>query len=181
MLNNYSGEAIRNEDQAAFAEVVRAQIPEKDQARTLAQAASRLAWAGDGYEKVTAYMDRINASPAEREACVEQTAETQIQILAQNQKITRETIDSMREWAAAQAPAATDRVTGKALANATYRMEFAEAAELAVEYHDASGNDEVLAGFLEGGTVFQNKEKARELAAKISDEKRRNEFLQRFQ
>jgi hypothetical protein len=182
VLTSYSGSVIKDEDQAAFADLVRSQIPEKDQAKTLAQRASQLAW-GDGYDKVTAYMDRIKASPAERAAVAEQTAETKIQMLSQNQKITRETIDSLREWTTAQAPAATDSATGKALANATRngkKMDYAEAADLAVQYHATSGNDDVLVKFLDGSDLRNNKEKAGELAALISDEKRRDRILKKL-
>jgi hypothetical protein len=56
-------------------------------------------------------------------------------------------------------------------------MEFSEAAELAVQYNDASGNDDVLSTFLDRGPARQNKEQARLLAEKISDPKRREEIL----
>jgi hypothetical protein len=61
------------------------------------------------------------------------------------------------------------------------KLDFSEAAELAVQYHDASDNDDVLLSFLNGWGARQNKEQARILAGKISDAKRREEILQNLQ
>ena len=61
-----------------------------------------------------------------------------------------------------------------------HKTDFTESAELAVQYHDASGNDDVLASFLGGMSARNNKEQARALAEKISDEKRREEILKKL-
>ena len=94
----------------------------------------------------------------------------------------REDFETVRTWAAAEAPGSVDRVTGKLLAQAVVQgreMPFAEAADLALEYHEAADNDDVLAEFLGSRAVRQdgNRERARELAGQISDEKRREEIL----
>jgi hypothetical protein len=181
-LMQYSSHQLKEEDQLSFAILVRDQVPEKDQARTLGQLASRMV-GKDGYAKVTEYLDRIQATPAERTACVEQAADSKIQSISYQKKVTREELDSMREWVTAQAPEKTGSVTGKALANASHqgrKMEFSEAAELAVQYHDTSGNDEVLSSFLDSWQARQNKEQARVLAGKISDGKRREEILEQL-
>lgn len=182
-LSRFSFQPLKEEDQLAFAKLVRDQVSENDQAQTLAQQAARLA-GKDGFSKVTEFLDRIQATPAERSACVEQAAESSIRSISHRNKITREDLDTMREWVTAQAPESTGSVTGKALANAlqgSHKMEFSEAAELAVQYHDASGNNDVLSSFLEGWPARQNKEQARILAGKISDPKRREEILKNLQ
>ena len=56
-------------------------------------------------------------------------------------------------------------------------MDFGEASELALHYQAASGNDDVLTSFLDGWPARQNKDQARVLAGKITDEKRREEIL----
>ena len=89
----------------------------------------------------------------------------------------------MREWVTTQAPESTGNVTGKALANAIQngrKIEFSEAAELAVEYNSAANNDDVLSSFLDSYGSRQNKEQARVLAEKISDPKRREEILKKL-
>jgi hypothetical protein len=181
-LSQFSRQPLEEKDQLAFANLVRNQVPEKEQTRTLAQQASRLV-SDEGYSKVTGFLDRIQATPAERTATVEQAAENRIQSISFQKKVTREDLDSMREWVTAQAPEKTGAVTGKALADASQngrKMEFSEAAGLAVQYHDASGNDEVLSAFLDGWPARQNKEQARLLAEKISDVKRREEILKKL-
>jgi hypothetical protein len=162
--------------------MVRDQVPAKEQAETLAQQASRLV-GDEGYAKVTGFMDRIAATPAERVACVEQAAESRIRSISYQKKVTREDLDTLREWAKTQAPDSTDRVTGKALVTSIQgggKMDFAEASELAVHYHEASGNDDVLASFLDGHAARSNKDQARVLAGKITDAERREEILKEF-
>ncbi len=52
---------------------------------------------------------------------------------------------------------------------------------LAVELMESTGNDEVLAGFLEIAAFDEpNKPLGRELATKVQDEKRRLAILDRF-
>jgi hypothetical protein len=175
--------SLKDEDQAAFGKLVRDQIPEKDQARTLGLKASSLVSNEGSYSKVTEFLDRIQATPAERTACVEQAAKSRLQNISWQKKITREDLDAMREWVTAQAPESTATATGKALANAVLnsrKMEFSEAADIAVEYNTATGNDDVLSSFLESVAVRQDKEQARVLAEKISDPKRREEILKKL-
>ena len=182
-LNTFSSQLPKKEDQFAFAELVRNHLPEKQQIQTLGQQASRLISSG-GYPKVTEYFDRIQATPAERAACAEQAVESKIQWDSSQKKISREDLDAMREWVTTQVPEKTGTITGKLLAYASHnrlKMEFSEAAELAVHYNDASGNDDVLFTFLDGRPAQQNKEQARLLAAKISDEKRRTDILKKLE
>ena len=183
VLAGISYQPLKDEEQLAFATLVREQVSKENQAWCLAEQASRLVGKKD-YAKATEFLDRIQATPAERSASVEKAAESSIQTIFHQSKITREDIDTMREWVTAQAPESTGRVTGRALAYAlqgSHKLEFSEAAELAAQYHDASDNDDVLYSFLNGWGVHQNKEQARILAGKISDAKRREEILQNLQ
>ena len=183
VLRNNTGNGVQEKDQLAFANLVREQLPEKDQAQTLAQQASQRGWGSEGYTEVTEYMDRIEATPAERAVCVEQVAESKIQQISQNKKIAREDIESLRDWATTQSPATLDKVTGAALVTAiqaNQKMEFSEAAELATQYQQASGNDEVIIHFLSSGSAYDHKEEAIALAAKITDPKQREEVLSCF-
>jgi hypothetical protein len=178
-----SSQPLKEEDQIAFAELVRNQLPEKDQADALARRVSFMAGGDEAFVKVAEFLDRIKAKPAERIACVEEAAESQIQRISYQKKVTREDLNTMREWVTGQAPTSLGNVTGKALANATQnnnKMEYSEAAALAVEYNTATGNDDVLFTFLDDYTARQNKEEARVLAEKIADPKRREEILKQL-
>ena len=178
VLSQYQFQSLKEESQLAFAKLVRSQVPADEQADTLAQQASHLV-SREGYSKVTEYLDRIEATPAERAECVEEAAESKLRN-QDGKKVTRENLDEMREWVTTQAPESLGSITGKALGIATQghqKMEFSEAADLAVQYNQTSDNDEVLTNFLESWLAHENREQARALAEKITDEKRREEIL----
>jgi hypothetical protein len=177
------GNSLEDKDQLAYANLIRNVLPAKAQAETfILHITYKLD--GGGPNKITEYLDRIKATPAERAICVEHLVESKIQELSRNRKVTREDLDAMREWTTSQAPGTTDKVTGVALANSTQgtqKLEFSEAAALATQYHEASGNDDVLIGFLMAYDPDKgSKEEARVLAQKISDVKKREEILNRF-
>lgn len=177
------GSSIKEGDQLAYANLVRSGLPEKAQANIISEGASTLVWK-EGYSPITEYLDRIKATPTERAACVEKAVEAKIRQLSQKKKVSRKDLEAMRTWATSQAPGTTDKVTGIALAKstqATQKLEFAEAAALASQYHKAGGNDEVLVGFLMAYDPKNgSKEKALVLAQKITDLKKREEVLSRF-
>ena len=183
ILSRFQLYQLKDEDQPAFAKLVRDQLPEEDQGSALGRVASQVA-SRDGYSKVTEFLERIQASPAERTACVEQAAESKMRSNSYQKKVTREDFDAMREWVTTQSPGSTASVTGKALGDAVdsnRKMNFAEASALAVDYNKAAGNDELLTRFLESFAALQNKEQARVLAESISDEKHRAEILKRLE
>ena len=103
----------------------------------------------------------------------------------EGRKVTREDLDAIRTWAINDRYEETaDKVTGVALAYSTQgpqKLGFDIAASIATYYHEASGNDEVLIGFLMAYEPDDgSKEGARVLATKISDVKKREEVLSRF-
>jgi hypothetical protein len=182
-LSQFSFQQLKDEDQPAFAKLVRDHLPTTDQSLTLARHASRIVSNGN-FSKVTEFLDRIQATPTERTTCAVEAAESSIRSISHQNKISRENLETMREWLNSQAPESTDHVTGKALANAihgNHKLEFSEAAELALQYHESSNNDAVLSSFLEGWPARQNKEQARMIAEKISNPERREEILENLQ
>jgi len=173
--------SLKEQDQLAFAKLVRDQLPANAQAQIISQVTPRLALGG--YANVTGYLDRIEATPAERNATVVQAAGALVRY-PNDKPVTRENFEALRTWVGTQAPDLTDRITGVALGQAAQgnrKLEFAAAAELAVQYGQTSGNDEVLGAFLEGMAARNNKEQARVLAAQISDEKLRAEILRNLE
>jgi len=179
VLSMYSLTNVPEEMQLAHAALIRAKVPAKDQAETIASQIPNLVKRGD-YSAATAYLDRIAATPAERAASVMEAIRDMYPKNPDSGKLSGEDFDALREWVGAQAPDSVDRVTVEALtkgANGDYKITFAAAADLAVEYSAQSGNDEVLAGFLTSHAARRNKAVARDLAAKIADETRRAEIL----
>ena len=181
VLSQYSFQQLKEEDQVAFAKLVRGQIPEDGQAKALARQVGRLG-GEDGYTKAADFMKRIEATPAERKACVEEVAESMTSNFSYQKRMTREDFDRMRGWVGEQDPGSLGVVTGRTLATASQngRIDFPEAAELAMQYHATAGNDDVLGAFLESGAAHSNKEAARPLVEKISDPARREEILKRL-
>ncbi|HEY8962799.1 MAG TPA: hypothetical protein VIM57_11405 [Luteolibacter sp.] len=172
---------IKEKDQTAFAKLIREQLPEKDRIEAIAQAA-RID-TPDDYSKATGYMKRIEASTAERNACIDEAADSSFSRISYQRKITPEDVEKLRAWTGSVAPEATDRATGKALAsalNGRNKQGFFELADLAEQYHQAGGGDEVIIPLLESWGARKNKERARKLAEGVADEKRRNEFLKEF-
>jgi hypothetical protein len=179
VMSMYDMSSVPEEIQLAHAALIRAQVPEKDQAGTIASQMINLVKRGD-YSAATAYLDRIAATPAERTASAVKATRDMFPINPNSGKLSREDFDALREWVRDQAPDAVDKITVEALAtnaNGDYKITFAAAADLAVEYSAQSGDDEVLAGFLASNAAQRNKTIARDLAAKISDETRRAEIL----
>jgi hypothetical protein len=182
VLRNHAANSLKPEDQLAYAKLVRQSLTEKDGQECIAALVSRRAYTSDDYSSLTDCMNRIEATSAERTACVEEAAENKFRQLSDDRKITRDDIEKLREWAKSQSPEIADRATGKALASSISmggKMEFSEVVALAVDYHEASGSDDVLVPLLSDWQSRQdeNKEQARALAGKISDEKVRNEIL----
>ena len=166
------------EDLAALAKLIRAHVPAEEQAEMIGQQAAHFFNPG-GYPAVTTYLDRIDATPDERAAFALKAVDMMYPGPGSND-LSREPIDGLREWVRSQAPDATYNTMGKVLALAAWgsrKMEFAAAAELAVEYSAASGGDEVLATFLTSYAARENKAAARVLAETISDEQRREQVL----
>ncbi|MEO0017403.1 MAG: hypothetical protein RLZZ522_686 [Verrucomicrobiota bacterium] len=179
VLHMYSLTTVPEECQLAHAQLVRTQVPAKEQPETIASQASFLIKPGD-YSAVTAYLERIDATPAERAACAMKAVQNMNPKVQTSNHLTRDDFDDLRDWVGSQAPDSMDTVTGMALGEAAQgnrKMEFAAAAELAVEYSVAGGDDEVLATFLASWAARSNKEAARALAGNIVDEKRRAEIL----
>ena len=167
----------------AFAKLIREQLPEKWHVGVISKQADRLG-KRKSYAEITAFMDQIAATPAERVECVEEAAEARIRSIANGRKITREDLDTLREWTTRESPDATGRIIGEALITAMERgpqLDFAAASELALHYHQASGNDDVLVSFLDRVSRSEKTEQARALAAKITDAKRREEILKKLQ
>jgi hypothetical protein len=176
VLQNHELANLPEKDHPAFAALVREQIPEKEQAGTLAYSVSRIA-AQKGYADVTRYIEAISATDGERTAIVAKASESRIRQLSHNQKIGTAEIDEMRAWAESQAPGSADETTGAALRDINNpKNSFAETAALAASY-----NTEVLATFLENNwRARHEKELSRSLAEQIPDETRRAKILEKL-
>ncbi|MBK1883508.1 hypothetical protein JIN85_13860 [Luteolibacter pohnpeiensis] len=136
------------------------------------------------YEQATAAMNRIDASPAERETMIQAAIPHTFRDIADQGTVTIGDLDEFRQWCDAEAPAITAKLTGEVLAAAVTRSEnlhYAEAAEMIMSYHQSDPSDETITRFLEGESTPDYPEIATQLAGLISDESLRREWIERLQ
>lgn len=180
-LSGFGFQSRKLADQAAHADLVRANLTAEKTYEVFGQQASMFAMMG-GFEKVDAYLDGIGAEGEERIKTAEIAAVGKLTSGIQGSKLTEENIDTMRKWLATQAPGSVERVTGESLGKITMmngNMNFSQAADMVLKYHAQGGGDELLTGFLEAIYYRSNKQEgARKIAEKISDPVKREQALE---
>jgi len=182
VFQNFGFRRMNPEEYSAFADLARSQLSENDRMEVLGKQASTIVSMGD-FKKVEDYMDQIAATPDERIRSAEDAARDSIMGKARQAKITPGQIDLMRVWLGTQAPASVNKVTGEALGRVSSyggTMKFSEASELLLKYHEESGSDDLLTGFLDKAQFWENQEEAREIAGQISDSEKRQAALERL-
>ena len=197
-LGSLAAKPIKEADQLAFANLVRTLAPEKTRTETLASLASTLASysamdrvighsiyadASDllsDYTAVTDFLDRIQATPKEREASVKKCALSRISFLSDGH-VTREKIDTFRAWALKQAPSVVDQVTSELLwQQIAFGSTFEQGVEQVQQYREASGTDDLLIEFFSADISQAQMENAHRYAEQISDPKLRQTILERL-
>lgn len=179
---NRSVDRMPDENQlASYIALARETLPPGQQGMFISNALAPFSRAGD-YQKIDRFLDDAAASPEERNTTVITTARQRFVTLLKDDKLTIGEIDRFREWAELHSPAQVDRFTGGTLAGLLSDRgngfdSTAKVNELLFHYHETSGNDEVLLGFLSQWQFWGNADKARTIATKIHDPTRRGEFL----
>ena len=177
LSRDYACAVRQNQDDAAFATLTRDILPESRRIEVFSNHASRLS---KDYADVSGYLGRIDATSAEREACVEAVAESKMNSIAYDRAVTLDEVEALREWAGTN-HSDIDKVTGTALGNAINgnRMSFDEASAIVLHYYEASGDDAVIRAFL-ASDARSFGDSARALAEKIADPGQRAEILERI-
>lgn len=174
--------AVPEPHQSTYAAFVREELPERNQIDAIIAPIKYFPFK-NGYANGTEYMDRINANPTERIACIEQAAACQLLKIARERNVTRDDFDELRTWVSKETPGLTERMTGEMLGKCTSiggsavnRLDFEDAAAIACEYQRLTGDDGALYHFLDnrGNAPPQ---RVKELALKITDPQRRNSIL----
>ncbi|MES2659851.1 MAG: hypothetical protein V4689_14625 [Verrucomicrobiota bacterium] len=181
ILEQLSFTELAPNEQKAYADLVRQLIPADEREGSFAYIAAQLA--DSGYEKVSAFLDSVQATPEERAAAAKQAATSRLEMLGSEGDISRAEVDSLRAWLDKQSPGQTDRITGKALAEAAQdggEFDFEAASQLVIQYQQSTGSDDVLIAFLEGYSAHSNLEVAEHLAELISDPQRRAQILKKL-
>lgn len=165
--------------QQAYMDLVRKLVPLGERGDALSYFISQVIPSGD-YPAVTEFLNTIHATPDERTVATRAAAGNQLAEIAGERAVTASDLETMRAWLTQHSPTAVDRLTGEALAQAVQdggEFSFAQAAALVSDYHQRSGNDEVITGFLANPVADDARPAAAALAGKIKDPKRREQAL----
>jgi hypothetical protein len=145
------------------------------------QRIARVSLDRETYENLERLFQDIEATPKERDA----VALYSFSVFLRDPKWTgREDavshVDDMRAWLLSEAPGAADELTINALGQLGVKR-FDDAAKLAIQYQDASGDDAVLVAFLKvNGLVRSHPAEALPLLERISDPAKREEIRKLF-
>jgi hypothetical protein len=120
-----------------------------------------------GCERMSKLFQAIEASPTERREVTKEIVGYQLSVTAWDGDGAATVVQTMRTWMQQEAPGEAEKMTGKAL-GLFGQQKFDDAARLALQYQQSSGNDTALIGFLESGG-FKNREAALVLTEKIHD------------
>jgi hypothetical protein len=167
---------VTPESESSYAKLVRDSLPADKVGGVLAQTAGNLSQQG-GYERVDGFIATAKATEEEKKVIVAKVMESKM-INRGESKIKVEELEKARAWGAAQSPGVVDKATGEALANTLWSGgDFKTAADLALQYSESSGNDEVLATFLKSSQVRHTSvDQALPLIEKIKDPALREEI-----
>lgn len=174
------------ESSKAYANLVRTLVPADQQESCFAHIGHDLR-ADMDYSRMNEFLDSIQATPAERSATAIAAAASKLKHFSNSGSWV---IDEMKQAFNTQALEQTDSLIGKALADSTqlhWGLPFENAVRHARQYHQDSGNDEVLVAFLEKLPTGPNRcspntfKDMIQLAEGIKDEEQRMQTLSRLE
>lgn len=159
---------LSDAQQIGWAAVVRRHLPEGDRLRAIAW--PTMNWSdGDGRPMelagISAYMERIEATREEREACLLIAAEERMGYASLPASTLRERVAAFRKWVGGHEPQLVEKATGVLLSGRNGIS--LEAADLALRYHAESGDDELLLPFL---TYLDGTEEKAEIARRFAEQ-----------
>ncbi len=160
--------------------LIRSLLPVEERDGPFTSAFSELIPDGD-YQKSAAFLDSIQATPEERISAAESAANRRLEAISETRNLTRDDVAATREWLNRQSPETADELIGGAMAAASQEggeAGFAKLAELVLEVHASSGNDDALVAFLDGADTSSHPAQAQLLAGRITDPQRREEMLE---
>ncbi len=185
---------VPKENSKAFVDLLRKSMPMEDYIAILKNnSLTEKNFSGDSDndpKNARKNLDNLGFTPEERATLLSQDFTDFAQYRAMRDKYgmpSREKFDEQRKWIQAVDPSSADRATGVALqrylkeSNTTSAQAFVE--KVALDYHGSGAGDEILVPLIEGsanGSIPFPKDRAQVLATKITDERLREEMLQKL-
>lgn len=138
---------------------------------------------GYGLDKATGYIERIHATPSEREACARVAADYYVVEFQQRRPPGPADFKRLNEWLRSTSPAVADSLMGGVIARTTSSrsdISYQNAADLALEFHSTAANDDLLFAFLDTPESLANRDSASRLAQRIRNGSRRRVILEKL-
>jgi hypothetical protein len=170
---------MSSSSQQTYMDLLRQLVPQAERGDALSYLISEVITGGDCLQ-VAEFLNTVQATPEERTVATRSAAGTQLETIASERAVTHSDLETLRTWLKQQAPTAVDRLTGEALAQAIQddgEFSYAHAAALVSDYHQSSGNDDIITGFLAGEIPVEFMPQAQALAARITDPKRKEQVF----
>lgn len=170
---------VKEEDAPGYAALVRRVAPAEEVPSILAGGLSLLLY--EGYGKLSAVLDRIQAQPEERRALAGLMLPTRFENGAPLREINEADLRDWRAWVGGQVPGSEDETTIQVLAAAALYpdADFTRVAQLATQY-DTHGSQRILTGLLEKSGARIGAETARPWIAKITNPAKQEELSGQF-
>ncbi len=168
-----------------FAEVLRQQLPDEDRLNVISWPLIDRGETGTiGYSAVDDYFSRIEATPAEVNACIlAVTEEGRFPRESDNIFDTMPAdLVALREWVMKTSPELVDEATALALKNIVNHTgnKLPQWADYASGLHKAGAGDEVLIPIIEAHNAAEHKERILNLVRQLSDGESRSLYLKQF-
>jgi len=170
--------ALSDGAQRSYANLVRTMVPEDEREAAFGYVASELVYEG-GYEAVQAFLDRVQATPAERLEAAKEAAAGKLMAILEEGSLSAGDLDEMRRWVGAQAPGEVDMITGAAIGEAydeDGNLKFEQARKFLLDLHAKTGSDDLLVGFLQSFAAQENPEEVGNLVELIKDPEKKQLF-----
>ena len=156
----------------AFADMVRSIADEAERGTLLGDGCSELFYQ-KGYSAVTAYLDRISASPDERRGVATEIAKRCVSNASWNRGLEVGDVREMWDWLWMECPESADQITGQALASVSWEGYLESRVEIIEELRRKGVGDGMVTGFIEAGAVPPESAESRRLVEQIEDEELR--------
>ena len=166
--------------QSTWAGLVRRLIPEQERLKGITWPTLR--WSdGDGAPmplvEISDDLERIQASAAERTACILAAAQDRPELASEDGAALVASLRPFREWVRAHDPSLLDKASGLAL---FHHLSFVreDRIDMLLDLHARLGGDKILIPFVENHLEFGNAALARRLAERMKDEALRRKTLE---
>lgn len=184
LLQSCSFPARNESGQKEWASLIRNHLSEVDSLNKIVEGTPLFVKSGY-FPKVADFIDRIEATPEERSACVRKATGRWAFYTSINGSVTIEGIESLRAWADSQVPGIsqdlTQQVVSSMLTPGSSKMSLENIKMIAAHYQGLEGGDELIAKALDYCLgVAHNKEFVRSIAAVIKNGERRVQILRKL-